>query len=251
MNPLIANPAQQAPAQLVVALVEDDFMLRQEIEVHLKGNGFDVHATHCATGLDDLNARIPFDLYLIDLNLPGEDGLSLCRRIRASNPDRGIVIMTARVGLNDRIAGYKDGGADFYLTKPSEPDELVMVLKSLGRRIRQTPCVSDWTLSLRDRTLLGPGSKQKLRLTSREKMILLAMVQGKDNIVEWDALFDLFTKYDARHDDAEVVSKRAIEEIVSRLRKKLRSIQLDDDEAAIKSVWGAGYQLCVKVKFSN
>lgn len=247
MSPLVSTTPNRAPSPLVVALVEDDRMLRQEIEVHLKGNGFLVHATDCATGLDELNARVAFDLFLIDLNLPGENGLSLCRRIRLSMPESGIVIMTARVALSDRIAGYKEGGADIYLSKPVVPDELVLVLTSLGRRIRQTPSLNEWTLSLRDRTLLGPGQIKKLRLTSKEKMILLALIQAKDHIVEWDAMFDLFAKYDAD----EVMSKRALEELVSRLRKKFKSIQLEDDEPAIKSVWGTGYQLCVKVNFSN
>jgi DNA-binding response OmpR family regulator len=247
MNLVRAGTPEGAQAPLVVALVEDDPMLRQEIEVHLKANGFEVHAANSAPGLDDLNARIAFDLYLIDLNLPGENGLSLCRRVRFNRPDSGIVIMTARVALNDRIAGYKEGGADVYLTKPVVPDELVLVLLSLGRRMRQTPSIQEWTLGLRDRTLLGPGQTQKLRLTSKEKMILLALVQAKDNTLEWGALFDLFTQNDAD----EVMSKRALEEMVSRLRKKFKSFQSDDDEPAIKSVWGTGYQLCVKVNFSN
>lgn len=247
MNLIRAGTPESLQAPLVVALVEDDPMLRQEIEVHLKANGFEVHAANSAPGLDDLNARIAFDLYLIDLNLPGENGLSLCRRVRSNRPDSGIVIMTARVALNDRIAGYKEGGADVYLTKPVVPDELVLVLLSLGRRMRQAPSAQEWTLGLRDRTLLGPGQAQKLRLTSKEKMILLALVQAKDNTLEWGALFDLFTQNDA--DD--VMSKRALEEMVSRLRKKFKSFQSEDDEPAIKSVWGTGYQLCVKVNFSN
>ncbi len=194
-----------------------------------------------------MNARMVIDLYLIDLNLPGENGLSLCRRIRLAMPETGIVIMTARVAVNDRIAGYKEGGADIYLSKPVVPDELVLVLRSLGRRIRQTPAINEWTLSLRDRILLGPDQTKKLRLTSKEKMILLALIQAKDHIVEWDAMFDLFAKFDAD----EWMSKRALKELVSRLRKKFKSIQLEDEEPAIKSVWGTGYQLCVKVNFSN
>lgn len=166
---------------LVVALVEDDRLLREEIEVHLTAHGFQVHAANSAAGLDDLSARTAFDLYLIDLNLPGENGLSLCRRVRASRPDAGIVIMTARVALNDRIAGYKLGGADIYLTKPVSPDELVLVLLSLGRRLKQAHTTREWTLSLRDRTLMGPDQTQKVRLTSKEKAVLLALVQAKDN----------------------------------------------------------------------
>lgn len=230
---------------LVLALVEDDRLLREEIEVHLRAHGFDVHAANSATGLDDLNARIAFDLYLIDLNLPGENGLSLCRRVRQSRPDAGIVIMTARVALHDRLAGYKQGGADLYLTKPVSPDELVLVLLSLGRRLKQTQTAHEWSLSLRDRTLLGPDQDQKLRLTSKEKTILLALIQAKDNTLESSVLCDLF----AGEDDEASMSKHALEELIARLRKKFKSVQAVGDEPAIKSVWGVGYQLCARIRF--
>jgi DNA-binding response OmpR family regulator len=235
-----------SPWPLVVALVEDDRLLREEIEVHLRSHGFDVHAVNSASGLDDLNARIAFDLYLIDLNLPGENGLSLCRRVRQSRPDAGIVIMTARVALNDRIAGYKQGGADVYMTKPVAPDELVLVMMSLGRRLKQTQTAQEWSLSLRDRTLLGPEQDKKLRLTSKEKIILLALVQAKDNTMQSGALCDLFAE-----DDDALMSKHALEEMIARLRKKFKSVQTDGDEPAIKSVWGVGYQLCVRIQFVN
>jgi DNA-binding response OmpR family regulator len=211
----------------------------------LTAHGFEVHAANSAAGLDELNARTAFDLYLIDLNLPGENGLSLCRRVRASRPDAGIVIMTARVSLNDKIAGYKQGGADIYLTKPVSPDELVLVLLSLGRRLKQVQASHEWSLSLRDRTLLGPDPTQKLRLTSKEKTILLALVQAKDNTMQSGALCDLF----ADDDDDALMSKHALEEMIARLRKKFKSAQIEGDEPAIKSVWGVGYQLCVRIKF--
>lgn len=244
MSPLHRD-TQDTPWPLVLALVEDDRLLREEIEVHLRAHGFDVYSTNSASGLDDLSARIAFDLYLIDLNLPGENGLSLCRRVRQSRPDAGIVIMTARVALNDRIAGYKQGGADLYLTKPVSPDELVLVLLSLGRRLKQTQVENEWSLSLRDRTLLGPDPEQKLRLTSKEKTILLALVQAKDNTLESGVLCDLFVEED---NDA-LMSKHALEELIARLRKKFKSVQAEGDEPAIKSVWGVGYQLCVRIKF--
>jgi DNA-binding response OmpR family regulator len=245
LNLPISLESTDSTSPLVVALVEDDRLLREEIEVHLTAHGFQVHAANSAAGLDELNARTAFDLYLIDLNLPGENGLSLCRRVRASRPDAGIVIMTARVSLNDRIAGYKQGGADIYLTKPVSPDELVLVLLSLGRRLKQVQASHEWSLSLRDRTLLGPDPTQKLRLTSKEKTILLALVQAKDNTMQSGALCDLF----ADDDDDALMSKHALEEMIARLRKKFKSAQTEGDEPAIKSVWGVGYQLCVRIKF--
>jgi DNA-binding response OmpR family regulator len=99
--------------------------------------------------------------------------------------------------------------------------------------------------SLRDRTLTGPGQTEKLRLTSKEKAVLLALVQAKDNTVESGVLCGLF----ADEDDDAAISKHALEEMVARLRKKLKSVQAQGEESAIKSVWGVGYQLCVRINF--
>ena len=233
--------------EFVVALVEDDRLLREEISSHLLAHGFEVHAVNSATALDDLMARTPVDLYILDLNLPGEGGLSLCRRLRHTLPNAGIAILTARVSLNDRIAGYEMGGADIYLTKPVAPDELVMVLRSLGRRINKNKISHDWSLNLRDRTLKSPHTESKLRLTNREKILLVALIQAKENTLESGELCDLYTGDDS--DD--LISKHALEELVARLRKKLRSALPEGAEQPIKSVWGVGYQLCIPIEFGH
>jgi len=91
--------------QFVVALVEDDRLLRQEVENHLKANGFLVYSAASASELNDSVIQESVDIFIIDMSLPGESGLSLCKRIRASLPNVGIVIMTANANLHDRIAG--------------------------------------------------------------------------------------------------------------------------------------------------
>lgn len=237
-------PKTAAPS-LVVAVVEDDQLLRQEIENHLQAHGMVVHAVNSASALDDLTARRPIDLFVIDLNLPGEGGLSLCRRLRASLPGAGIVITTGRTALIDRIAGYRQGGADVYLTKPVAPDELVLVLQSLGRRLKQGSADNLWSLSLRDRTLEGPQPEHKLRLTEREKSLLVALMQAKDNTLDSGVLCDLFGNENSDHS----ISKHSLEELVARLRKKFKAVQGLGSETAIKSVWGVGYQLCIRVNF--
>ena len=232
-----------AQPQFVVALVEDDHMLREEVAIHLTNHGFLVHAVNSAIALDDLTARVPIDLFVIDLNLPGEDGLSLCRRLRQSLPGAGIVIMTAKIALQDRLVGYSHGGADFYLSKPIAPDELVLVLLSLGRRVKLIDTVQEWSLSLRDRTLNGPEVAQKLRLTTREKTLLVALIQAQENTLDSGVLCDLFTSADSD----ESITKHALEELVARLRKKFKTVQAEGAEPAIKSVWGVGYQLCLQI----
>ena len=231
---------------LVVALVEDDRLLREEIVVHLQANGFIVHAVNSAAALDDVMAREAIDLYVLDLNLPGENGLSLSRRLRQSLPSAGIVIMTARVALQDRITGYQEGGADIYLTKPAAPDELVLILMSLGRRIKKDLASDEWSLNLRDRTLLGPQPGQKLRLTHREKSLLLALIQAKGRTLSSAVLCDLY----GDDDSDQIMSKHALEELVARLRKKFKEVQTEGEEPAIKSVWGQGYELCLPINLA-
>ena len=238
--------AKNVASPLVVALVEDDRLLREEIVVHLQAHGFVVHAVNSAAALDDVMAREAIDLYVIDLNLPGESGLSLSRRLRLSLPAAGIVIMTARVALQDRISGYQDGGADIYLTKPTAPDELVLILMSLGRRIKKDLTSDEWSLNLRDRTLLGPHPGQKLRLTHREKTLLLALIQAKGRTLSSAVLCDLY----GDDESDQMMSKHALEELVARLRKKFKEVQTEGEEAAIKSVWGQGYELCLPINLA-
>jgi DNA-binding response OmpR family regulator len=232
---------------LVVALVEDDALLREEVRLHLETQGFIVHVASSAAGLDDLMAQSFIDLYVLDWNLPGESGLSLSRRLRRAMPTAAIVIMTARVALNDRLSGYRDGGADIYLPKPVAPDELVMILKSLGRRMQSHLTGREWVLDLRLRTLTGPEPEQKLRLTHREKALLVALAQAKESTLDSGVLCELLGNESG---DEAAFSKHALEEVVGRLRKKFRAVQAPDAESAIKSVWGVGYQLCVPVTFA-
>ena len=244
MSSSVWHAAGRAEAPLVVALVEDDRLLREEITEHLTAHDFAVHAVSSAAAYDDLAARIALDLFVIDWNLPGESGLNLSRRLREAIPGAGIVLMTARVALHDRLTGYRQGGADVYLTKPVAPDELVAVLLSLGRRVKPAISGPGWALNLRDRTLQGPQPQQKIRLTGREKTLLAALVQAKDNTMESGALCDLYVADDS--DD--LMSKHTLEELVARLRKKFRAVQEADTEPAIKSVWGVGYQLCLRTR---
>ena len=244
MSSSVWHASGRAEAPLVVALVEDDRLLREEITEHLTAHDFAVHAVSSAAAYDDLAARIALDLFVIDWNLPGESGLNLSRRLREAIPGAGIVLMTARVALHDRLTGYRQGGADVYLTKPAAPDELVAVLFSLGRRVKPASSEPGWALNLRDRTLQGPQPQQKIRLTGREKTLLVALVQAKDNTMESGALCDLYVADDS--DD--LMSKHTLEELVARLRKKFRAVQEADAEPAIKSVWGVGYQLCLHAR---
>ena len=241
MNGAVTTNA--APGLLSVAVVEDDRLLREELVTYLEGRGFSVRSVNSGPALDDLLLTEKIDVFVIDLNLPGENGLSICHRMRKTTPQAGIVIMTARVALTDRLAGYQFGGADFYMSKPVVPEELLQVLRSLGRRVKAGVVDQGWILNLRDRTLCNPQTQQKLRLTHREKLLLLALAQAKDNQLASALICDVF----AQEDDSEPMSKHALEELVARLRKKFRVVQSASEEPAIKSIWGFGYALCISV----
>lgn len=132
----------------------------------------------------------------------------------------------------------------FYLNKPISPDELVMVLQNLGRRIRGVGVKVEWTLSLQDRTLIGPDPQQSLHLTNREKILILALIQAKDFSLESGHLCDLFTSSDS--DD--FMSKHALEEFIARLKRKFKILPQCNDKPLIKSIWGFGYQLCLNIQ---
>jgi len=134
-----------------------------------------------------------------------------------------------------------------YLTKHVSPVELVLVLQGLGNRVKKLLTENSWSLKIQDRVLISPDGSQKLRLTSREKTLLIALANAKGNILDSGSLSDLFTTDDI--DD--IMSKHALEEMIARFRKKIKSATPADTEPAIKSVWGKGYQLCLKLEISN
>lgn len=123
---------KQSNHDIRIALVEDDALLRKEIFHHLKETGFQVFELSNGQALDDLLMTEKIDIFILDLMLPGENGLSIAKRMRSQFAQAGIVIITARGSVADRALGY-DSGADIYLNKPVSPDELTICLQSLIR----------------------------------------------------------------------------------------------------------------------
>ncbi len=232
----------QTAGQIRVALVEDDPLLRKEIHFHLKQQGFLVFAVQNGKSLDELLMTEPLDVLVLDLSLPGEDGIAIASRIRRSIPSMGIVMLTARTALPDRIRGY-EAGADVYLSKPVAPEELTLTLLSLARRVKKIDETPAWTLDLRDRSIYGAEPWQKAFLTNSERALLLALAQAPSHMLETDMICELLSQRSGTSD----MGKRALESLVSRLRKKLEALSGHDAEPALKAVWGIGYQLCVPV----
>jgi DNA-binding response OmpR family regulator len=228
------------PTPLNIMVVEDHDALREVTIEALSQRGHNVRGVDSAEALPDEPGLFPIDLLVIDLNLPGEDGLSLAARIRAAQPDIGIIMVTARGQVRDRMVGY-DSGADIYLTKPTSADELIAAVRALTRRIRpDDQSASALTLNLDAMVLQGPGGR--CSLSSHESAILAAFVRAKDHVLETWQLVALTEK------DVTEANKKALEVQIVRLRKKLQ--QAGALEPTIKAIRGQGYRLCVKVGLS-
>jgi len=226
---------------LNIMVVEDHDALRDITVEALAQRGHNVRGVDSAEALPDEPGLFPIDLLVIDLNLPGEDGISLAARIRTAQPDIGIIMVTARNQVRDRMAGY-DSGADIYLTKPTSSEELIAAVRALTRRIRpDEPGDCPLTVQLASLNLLG--AKDKVGLSSHEASLLAALVRAKDQQLETWQLIALTDK------EVTELSKKALEVQIVRLRKKLQ--QAGAQEPSIKAIRGQGYRLCVKVALST
>lgn len=182
-----------------------------------------------------------FDVYVIDLNLPGEDGISLSNRIRVASPSSGIIIISSRKKIQEKLEGY-ESGADFYLTKPTSIAELGAVIKGFKRRVRSELAESSSTLKLNTSAMViyaALSPEQHVPLAHHEVLILAALARAANNRLEsWQLI-----------QSSEVlgttVSKSTLEVQILRLRKKLSQVGAGD--GAIRGIRGYGYQLCVPI----
>ncbi len=225
---------------LNIIVVEDhDALRRLTVEV-LTRHGHNVLGVDCAEAMPDQSGLFAIDLMVIDLNLPGEDGLSLAARIRAAQPGIGIIMVTARNLTRDRLDGYENG-TDIYLTKPISSDELLAAVRVLTRRMRpEGPSGASFRLSVAKLCLQGPEGK--VSLSGLETAVLAAFVRAKDQQLESWQLIELAEK------QVNEASKRALEVQIVRLRKKLE--QSGADKSCIKALRGRGYRLCLRLELS-
>lgn len=223
-------------ARLSVLVVEDHDMLREATVAALNNAGHLAKGVVSAEDVDDTPTLAPPDLYVIDLNLPGEDGISLSRRIRESHPRAGIVMVTARTETKDKIAGY-ESGADIYLPKPVDPEELLAAVDALAHRIR--PIAEECTLTLNLKNLQVRGPKGEVGLSQSEANLLSAFSRaGGEQLERFQVATNLSLK-------GEVLNATSLEVRLSRLRKKLN--QVGAGEPTIKAIRGHGYKLAVTI----
>jgi DNA-binding response OmpR family regulator len=223
---------------LNIIVVEDNDDLRQATVEALQAIGHVVRGVDCAEALDDELGAFRADLLVLDLNLPGEDGISLAQRVRQAEPGIGIIMLTARNQLRDKMRGY-ESGADIYLTKPTSVQELGAAIAALARRIR--PSVhAGAVLTLNLVTLQLQGPVGAVDVSNQEATLLSAFAKARDRRLEHWQLTELSGK------PADDVSKNAMEVQIVRLRKRLE--QAGAAAPTIKAIRGTGYQLCIAVE---
>lgn len=221
-------------ACLNIIVVEDNDELRDATVDALRVEGHQVLGLDCAEALPEQASWRRIDLMVVDLNLPGEDGLALTQRVRAIQPDIGIIMVTARGLSTDKRRGY-DSGADIYMTKPVALEELNAAIHSLSRRLKPDALSpASLTLDL-GRQLLRRRNQAEVALTSQESALLAAFCRAAECRLETWQLIEILDKGGAED------PKAAVEILIARLRKKL--LQAGCAELAIKSLRNWGYQM--------
>lgn len=229
------------PDQPLIAVCEDDADIRELLAAFLAANGFVVATARDGAALDAVLAQRRVALVVLDWMLPGEDGLSICRRIR-SGGGPPVVMLTARDEDGDRIAGL-DGGADDYVSKPFNPQVLLARIRAVLRR--GAPIESE-RLILAD-LAIDPAARRllvgdaELLLTAAEFDLLLSFAQAPQRVLSRDRLLDMTR---GRAADA---FDRSIDMQVSRLRRRLEEAG-SEVAGLIRTVRNAGYILAVAVR---
>jgi len=217
-------------------LIDDDQRLAELLVEYFAPHGVEiVHAAHGRAGLAQVE-QSGFDVVLLDLTMPGMDGLEVCRKIR-ENSAVPIVMLTARGDETDRVVGL-ELGADDYLPKPFGPRELLARMRAVLRRT--TPAAQAETVRVRDLEI-NLGSRRvtvagrEIELTALELDLLLALARRAGRVVARDRLFSLAGRGDT------MVNERTVDVHISHLRSKLG----DDSRAQkrIRTVRGVGYVL--------
>ena len=230
-----------------ILIVDDDPEIRLLVSRFLHRHGYRVSGAPDGRVMREIMARAPIDLVILDVMLPGESGLDLCRAARATT-QIPIIMLTARGDEGDRIAGL-EVGADDYVTKPFSSRELLARVRAVLRRMRGRTTNSGssnndvvgfdgWSLDLRRRELTSPQNVL-VDLSSGEFDMLVAFIEHANRVLSRDMLME-FAK--TRTSDP---FDRTIDVQVSRLRRKLSDGE--EDSRMIKTIRGAGYMFTPRV----
>jgi two-component system OmpR family response regulator len=229
-----------------ILVVDDEPGLREPLSDYLVRQGFVVHQAASSAEARALLADSTFDLVLLDIMMPGEDGLSLCRHL-AETRQLPVIFITAKGEATDRIVGLEIG-ADDYVVKPFDPRELVARIRSVLRRAHRQPAEASedmdyefegWRLDPLKRRLLDREGAV-VAISSAEFRLLMAFLDHPRQVLDRDRLLDMVQGREAHLFD------RAVDNQISRLRRK---IEVDNrNPQLIQTVWGGGYMLATEVR---
>lgn len=228
-----------------ILVVDDDPELRELLEAYLSKQGFDVMAVRDGLEMDGILGKFDIDLIILDLMLPGEDGLSIAKRLKQQN-NLPIIIVSAQGDDIDRIVGL-EVGADDYVGKPFNPRELLARVRAVMRRTnnghekrnitQENLAFGKFQLDLNAHRLLCEG--RSVLLTSGEFDLLHILVGHPNEVLDRDKILDLLTGAERSPFD------RSIDVRVTRLRSKIE--ENPSDPRHIKTIWGKGYMFCPDV----
>ena len=236
---------QSEPVRLL--LVDDEATLREPLADYLVRQGFVVDQAGSAAEARTRLRDTPPDLVLLDIMMPGEDGLSLCRHL-AESQAIPTILLTARGEATDRIVGLEIG-ADDYVVKPFEPRELVARIRSVLRRASKGAAAATeeehdflfdgWRLDPLKRKLTDPEGAV-VAISSVEFRLLMAFLEHPRQVLDRDRLLDMVQGREAHLFD------RAVDNQISRLRRKIEADSRNP--TLIQTVWGGGYMLAADVR---
>ncbi|WP_028467298.1 response regulator [Nisaea denitrificans] len=231
-----------------ILVVDDHRNIREPLAKYLGENGFRVSMAANGAEMDTVVKAASIDLIVLDILMPGEGGLEICRRIRETR-DIPVILLTAVANETDRIVGLEIG-ADDYLTKPFNPRELLARIKGVLRRVHSLPKqysgieagqigFGAWVLDLGRQALRKESDGQETALSTVEFRLLMTFLDHPKMVLSRDQLLDMVSSRAAN------VFDRSIDNQVSRLRKK---IEVDPKNPEIvKTVWGGGYMFALDV----
>ena len=230
-----------------ILVVDDHRDIRETLSRYLIKNGMRATPAESAAAARKILKAAAIDLVVLDIMMPGEDGLSLCRSLRETG-DTPIILLTAMVEETDRIVGL-EVGADDYVTKPFNPRELLARIRAVLRRVHAVPkardpveapglTFSNWILNIDRRELIDKAGVAT-SLSTGEFHLLVAFLKRPRMVLSREQLMDLTS---GRMPEA---FDRAVDNSVSRLRKKIE--EDPKNPTLIKTIWGGGYMFTASV----
>ena len=219
-----------------ILIIEDEVRLASTLQDLLELNGYTADVSHDGeAGLDNALTDI-YDVILLDVMLPKLDGFTVLRRLRESGNATPVLVLTARSELSDRVTGL-DSGADYYLTKPFEPKELLACIRALSRRqpeLRSTDTLEYGDLRLEKNAFALSCGERSLRLSRKEFDMMELLMLNRELVVTKETLLLKIWGYESNAEDNNV------EVYISFLRKKLEHLH---SAVKIKTVRMVGYCL--------